>query len=81
MVIRPLTAGYSMGELGRPVNAKGENGGPALFFSKAKDVVSLGMESERGAGLYAGKPWFKMMGAVELMSEDCSATFRADGVL
>lgn len=81
MVIRPLTAGYSMGELGRPVSSKGEKSGPALFFSGAKDVVSLGMEPGGGAGLYAGKPWFKIMGAVELMSEDCGASVMIDGAL
>ncbi len=72
MVIRPMNAVYAMGELGRPVSAKGGTGGPAFFFSGGRDVVTLGRGAEAGAGLYTGKPWFKMMGAVELMSEDCT---------
>ena len=73
MVIRPMNAVYAMGESGRPVIARGEkDGGPALLFSDP-DVVSLGRETAAGAGLYTAKPWFKIIGAVELMSEDILA--------
>lgn len=69
MVIRPMPAAYTMGEIGRPANKPGGNGGPASFFSKSMDVVSLGNAST-SAGLYSGSPIFKIIGAVELMSED-----------
>ncbi len=69
MVIRPLTAAYTMGEFGRPAHSLGGKGGPAAFLAGAKDFVSLGGKTA-AAGLYSGKPFFKIMGAVELMSDD-----------
>ncbi len=71
MVIRPLTAAHVMGEIGRSATNRGEKSGPAAFLA-GKDVVSLGSRKQ-GAGLYSATPLFKMMGAVELMSEDCDS--------
>lgn len=69
MVIRPMAAAYSMGEIGRSAGTSGAKGGPTAFFGVIKDDVSLGGK-KGGAGLYAASPLFKIMGAVELMSEE-----------
>lgn len=69
MYIRPMTAAYAMGEMGRPAVAKGEKRGPASFFTSVQDLVTLGQSMPAG-GLYSAKPVFKIMGAVELMSDD-----------
>lgn len=71
MVIRPMTAAYAMGEIGRSAVTRGGEGGSATFFGR-KDIVSLGGK-QRDAGLYSAAPLFKMMGAVELMSDDNEA--------
>lgn len=68
MVIRPMTAAFGMGEIGRSVSIRGDNDGSAAFL-RSGDVVSLG-GPRRDAGLYSGALLFKMMGAVELMSDD-----------
>lgn len=73
MVIRPLTAAYAMGEIGRPASVKGEKSGPASVFSDIGDVVTLGNRSGGDSGLYNARPLFKIMGAVELMSGDDGA--------
>lgn len=69
MVIRPMAAAYALGEIGRSAACQGGKGGPASFFSNGTDAVTLGTKSS-SAGLYSAKPMFKMMGTVELMSED-----------
>lgn len=68
MVIRPMTIAYTMGELGRPARNAGGKSGPATLFSNAKDSVSFG-EKTASATLYSAGPMFKIMGAVELMSD------------
>lgn len=68
MVIRPMTAAYAMGEMGRSAAIRGEESGSTAFL-RGKDVVALGGQ-QRDAGLYSAAPLFKMMGAVELMSDD-----------
>lgn len=70
MVIRPMAAAYAMGETGRSAAGMGGKGGPAAFFSAVHDDVVLGSRVKPGAGLYAASPFFKIMGAVELMSEE-----------
>lgn len=73
MVIRPMAVAYVMGEIGRPANKPGGNGGPAAFFGHAKDIVSLGTGDAKKPGLYSASPLYKIMGAVELMSGDLDA--------
>lgn len=68
MVIRPMIAAYTLGEMGRPATNMGGSGGPASLF-KVKDMVSLGGGTP-GAGLYTGTTLFKIIGAVELMTDD-----------
>lgn len=69
MVIRPMAAAYALGEIGRSAAYRGGTGGPASFFEKGTDAVALGARSA-DARLYSANPMFKMMGTVELMSED-----------
>lgn len=68
MVIRPLVAANALGETGRSAAKRGTSGGPAAFFSN-QDSVALGGKPV-GAKLYSASPLFKMMGAVELMSDE-----------
>ncbi len=70
MVIRPLVAANAvlLGEPGRSAAKRGNFGGPAAFFSGG-DTVTLGV-SPKGAKTYSASPLFKMMGAVELMSDE-----------
>lgn len=72
MVIRPMAAAYSLGEFGRSAAVKGGKGGSTSFFAGTGDTVSFGGKSG-SAGLYSAAPLFKIMGAVELMSEDFEA--------
>ena len=69
MVIRPMNAVYATGDLSRLVDANGGIGEPALF-SSSRDTVSLNRKAAAGAGLYTTTPRFKIMGAVELMSDE-----------
>ena len=69
MVIRPMTAAYVMGEIGRSASTSGAKGGPTAFLGGVKDEVTL-KGNTNGAGLYSASPLFKMMGAGELMSEE-----------
>lgn len=73
MVIRPMAAVYVLGEIGRSAAGMGAKGGPTAFLSGIKDEVSLGRKSPANAGLYTAAPLFKIMGAVELMSEEPGA--------
>lgn len=73
MVIRPMAAAYVLGELGRSAANLGAKGGPTAFLSGVKDEVALGKMASAGAGLYTATPLFKIMGAVELMSEELGA--------
>ena len=70
MVIRPMAAAYTMGEIGRSAGSTGAKGGPAAFFATQRDTVELHSREKKGAGLYRPSPWFKMVGAVELMTTD-----------
>lgn len=68
MVIRPLVAAnIFLGEPGRPAAKRGSFGGSAAF--SGGDTVTLGA-SPKGAATYSASPLFKMMGAVELMSDE-----------
>lgn len=69
MVIRPMTAAYVMGETGRSANTLGAKGGPTAFLGGVKDEVMLNGKTN-GASLYSASPLFKIIGAVELMSEE-----------
>lgn len=75
MVIRPLVAANVLGEMGRPASARGKSGGPAAFYTDGgEDSVVLGGKGGGsgvgGAKLYSASPLFKMMGAVQLTSDE-----------
>ncbi len=78
MVIRPMTAAYTLGESGRPAKSAGGKSGPAALFADVKDLVSLG-NANATAGLYSGNPVFKIMGAVELMSDESDVLDQQSG--
>ncbi len=67
MIIRPIAAAQFLGELGRSAEKRGTQGGPAVF--SGRDEVQLGVVPKK-TGLYSATPFFKMMGRVELMSDD-----------
>lgn len=69
MVIRPMAAAYAMGEMGRSAGTSGVTSGPAAFLREVKDEVELGRKKVI-PGLYSASPLFKIMGSVELMSEE-----------
>jgi hypothetical protein len=68
-----MAAAYAFGETGRSASKLGGKSGSAAFFGAAGDAVSLSSEARAGASLYSATPLFKIMGAVELMSDDSKA--------
>lgn len=70
MVIRPMAAAYVMGEIGRSAGTQGVTSGPTAFLREIRDEVDLGRRSKTNADLYGASPLFKIMGAVELTSEE-----------
>lgn len=66
MVIQQVAAAIGLGEQGRLSKSRGN--GPAQFFSRGGDSVTLGVRPANGAGLYTGTPLFKMLGTVELVT-------------
>ena len=73
MLIRPMAAVYSLGEMGRPAHNLGDKSGSAPFFRNTVDSVSFGNGAGHGAGLYSVGNLFKIMGAVELMTPEPEA--------
>ncbi len=69
MVIRPMAGIHFLGEIGRSAGAMGAQGGPTAFLS-GKDEKIFNAKTRAGGGLYSAKPLFKIIGAVELMSDD-----------
>ncbi len=69
MVIRPMAGMNFLGEIGRSAGAVGAQGGSAAFLG-GKEAKAFAGKSKSGGGIYSSKPFFKIMGAVELMSED-----------
>ncbi|MCD7897600.1 MAG: hypothetical protein LUG50_13150 [Planctomycetaceae bacterium] len=73
MIIRPIAAAHFLGELGRSAEKRGAQGGPTAF--SGRDEVELGVIPKK-TGLYSATPFFKMMGRVELMSDDAHGAAR-----
>ena len=71
MVIRPLSGLAAGGTAaGGPI---GSGGRRESGIRREGDTVSLG-DGGGGAGLYVGKPFFKIIGAVELTSGEFDAS-------